>query len=105
MQYELNVKNFLLTGDSTFLDTAGDSATLLPAKIEQLKSLTADEPSQLSHIDSLASYVEQNSKVLQQAILVSKTNNFAGAAELILAEATTGLLTPHSVDHLSAECK
>jgi PAS domain S-box-containing protein len=53
MQYELNVKNFLLTGDSSFLVAAGDSAAGLPAKIRALKILTADNPGQQVRIDSL----------------------------------------------------
>jgi PAS domain S-box-containing protein len=60
LQYELNVKNFLLTGDSSFLVAAGDSAAGLPAKIQVLKALTADNPGQQGRIDSLALYIDRN---------------------------------------------
>jgi PAS domain S-box-containing protein len=102
VQYELNVKNFLLTGDSSFLDTAGDSAALMPAKIGQLRELIADDPiQQQQRVDSIAKYVFLNSQVLQHAILVSKTNNFAGAAELIIAGATTGY--SHSIQSIISQ--
>jgi PAS domain S-box-containing protein len=57
MQYELNVKNFQLTGDSVYLAVAGDSMRLLPARIAVLKALTADNPHQQSRLDSLSVFV------------------------------------------------
>jgi len=68
MQYELNVKNFLLTGDSSFLVAADDSATGLPAKIQALKILTADNPGQQLRVDSLALYIDRNRRLTERAI-------------------------------------
>jgi PAS domain S-box-containing protein len=53
MQYELNSKNFLLTHDSAFLDSAAHSLDLLPLAIDSLKRLTADDPDQQRWLDSL----------------------------------------------------
>ena len=53
VQYELNIKNYLLTGDSIFLQTAGDLVSLLPVKIDELKTLTVDNPVQQRQIPNL----------------------------------------------------
>ncbi len=53
MQYELNSKNFLLTHDSAFLDSATHSLSILPLAIDSLKRLTADNPDQQRWLDSL----------------------------------------------------
>lgn len=90
VQYELNVKNFLLTGDSTFLDKAGDSIHILPERIATLKMLTADEPQQQSRVDSIQLYVNLNREVLERAMQLSKRADFEGAAALISTEATKG---------------
>jgi PAS domain S-box-containing protein len=56
MQYELNSKNFLLTRDSAFLDSATHSLAILPLAIDSLKRLTADNPDQQRWLDSLGQY-------------------------------------------------
>ena len=90
VQYELDVRNFLLTGDSTFLDRAGDSVRLLPSKIATLKQLTADNPRQQVRIDSLSTYITRNRSILENAMILSRAGDFEEAAGLISSEATTG---------------
>jgi len=89
-QFEVNVKNFLLTGDSTFLDTAGHVAAQLPAAIDSLRVLIPDDPALRMRIDSLQFYVAGNRNVLESAMRLSKSGEFGGAAALINAEARTG---------------
>ena len=90
VQYELNVKNFLLTGDSIFLQTAGDLVSLLPVKIGELKTLTVDNPVQQLRIDSLSHYADKDRSTLQQAMRLRQSGNLEGATALIRAEATSG---------------
>src|SRR5258708_3613465 len=45
-QYELGVKNFLLTGDSVFLDLIHTLEPRLPGAVARLKTLTTDNPAQ-----------------------------------------------------------
>jgi PAS domain S-box-containing protein len=90
VQYELNVKNYLLTGDSVFLQTAGDMVSLLPVKIDELKVLTVDNPVQQLRIDSLSRYADKDRATLQQAMRLSQSGNSEGAAALVRAEATSG---------------
>ena len=89
-QFEIDVKNFLLTGDSSFLDTAGHTAALLPQKIDSLRSLIASDPGQRLRIDSLQYYVDGNRQIMERAMRLSKGGEFGGAAALINAEARTG---------------
>jgi PAS domain S-box-containing protein len=89
-QFELNVKNFLLTGDSSFLDTAGRIAKSLTHEIDSLSTLALADSDQRSRIDSLQYYVSGNRDVLERAMRLSKGGEFGGAAALINAEARTG---------------
>src|SRR5882672_7231687 len=58
-RYELSLKNFLLTGDSSFLDTPEAPPTLLQQKLSDLKKLTADNVPQQERIDSLLQYIDR----------------------------------------------
>ena len=89
-QFEVNVKNFLLTGDSSFLDTAGRVASRLPRAIDSLRFLVDEDSAQRGRIDSLQFYVSGNRVVLERAMRLSKGGEFGGAATLIGTEARSG---------------
>ena len=89
-QYELNVNNFLLTGDSTFLHIAGDSLAILPAEINKVKILTADNPVQQERIDSLTAFTSRNAATLKQIVHLGKAGSFNEPVELIRVNATLG---------------
>jgi PAS domain S-box-containing protein len=90
VQYELNVKNFLLTGDSSFLIKANDSLRFLPGKLDTLKRLTADNPHQQARIDSLLIYIARNRDMLEKAIYMSRPGHFGAPTDLLFNEATSG---------------
>lgn len=90
MQYELNVKNFLLTGDSVFLQIAGDSVANLPAEINLVKTLTADNPVQQIYIDSLMAYAGRNTATLDKIIREYRPGSFSGPVQLIAGDAKAG---------------
>lgn len=85
MQYELNTKNFLLTHDSVFLDSATHSRSILPFAIDSLKRLTADNPDQQRWLDSLRPYLHMNGVTLESAVLISPKQRAAASAGLISA--------------------
>jgi PAS domain S-box-containing protein len=106
MQYQLNVKNYLLTGSkrtpdgaadlgsdsvavghgsNNLLDTAGISSSL-----SALKTLTADNPGQQLRIDTLSWYTEKDRAVLAQAVQLKRSGRMAEMASLMAVEATTG---------------
>ena len=90
MQYQLNAKNFLLTGDSSFLRMAGDTLSVLPDEINALKTLAADNPVREAQVDSLLLFVARNSEVLEQAMRLSRGGDFEGTARVIGMEAKSG---------------
>lgn len=90
LRYELGVKNFLLTGDSSFLDSSHVISANLHQRLLDLKELTKDNAEQQDRIDALFGYVDKNSVLLDQAIHMSQGNDFAGAAQLIATSASVG---------------
>ncbi|HEV2478476.1 MAG TPA: ATP-binding protein [Puia sp.] len=89
-QYELNVKNFLLTGDSSFLRMAGDTLAVLPGEISSLKTLASDNPVHEVLIDSLLQFAGRNSEALREATVLSRAGDLEGTAKLIADEAKSG---------------
>src|SRR6185437_5344550 len=67
-QYELNAKNFLLTGDSGFLRAARNSIVVVPGAIDSVKRLTADNPVQQARIDSLRYYEQRSQENLDSIV-------------------------------------
>ncbi len=90
VQYELHVKNFLLTGDSTFLDKAGDSVGRIPVMIDSLRNLVADNPVQQMRTDTLRDFINKNRDALEQSMLLSRNGKIQAAAGLISTEAING---------------
>lgn len=89
-RYELNAKNFLLTGDSSFLRIAGDSLSILPSEIKTLKTLAADRPDHQRLIDSLFLFAVKNGETLETAMRLSREGNFEATARLIAVESKSG---------------
>lgn len=89
-QYELNVKNFLLTGDSAFLHIAGDSLAVLPAEISLVKALTADNSVQQTNIDSLIAIAGRNKTTMAEIVREYRAGSFTGPVGLIAGNAKTG---------------
>jgi len=90
IRYELNVKNFLLTGEPSFLDSVNGEAILLQARIRDLKELTHDNARQQQRIDSLILYIDKNRVLLNEAIGLSRGKDFQGAARLVAGGAAVG---------------
>jgi PAS domain S-box-containing protein len=89
-QYELNIKNYLLTGDSGFLRVAGDTLSALPGEIDSVRKLTADNANQQTRIDSLRLYSRRNTEALDSIVRLSKAGNFSGPVTFINTEAKEG---------------
>ncbi|HEY4063679.1 MAG TPA: ATP-binding protein [Puia sp.] len=89
-RYELGVKNFLLTGEGHFLDSAVGLEQRLREGVARLKTLTADNPEQVARIDLLQQQIEKNRDVLLTTARMSRGNNFGGVAELIATGSSIG---------------
>ena len=81
-QYELNVRNFLLTGDSSFLQTAGGIAPILLERIGAVRRLTADNPLQQRRIDSLSAADDHG--MMAQALRSHAAGDLRGMARSIV---------------------
>jgi len=90
LRYELRIKNFLLTGESSFLDSLDVLSSRLHQRLADLKLLTQEIPEQQSRIDALSTYIDRNKDLLDQAINMSRGNDIAGAARLIATSASVG---------------
>ena len=86
--YELAVKNYLLTGDSLFIDSLGMLDKRLHDRMAGLQQLTSDNPEQQVRIRSLYEALEKNRDLLGQTILLTRGHDFAGSARLIARSAT-----------------
>jgi len=90
LRYELGVKNYLLTGDSLFLDSLGALSGTLHQRLSDVKQLTRDNADQLGRIVALTVYIDKNIDLLDQAIHLSRSKDIAGAAMLIGTSASIG---------------
>ncbi|HEV9037623.1 MAG TPA: ATP-binding protein [Puia sp.] len=75
-RYQLNFKDFLITGDSDFLHAAGNFSPILLERIRAVKGLTADNPVQQRRFDSLIAITANDHgsrmQVLKEDELVSR---------------------------------
>jgi two-component system CheB/CheR fusion protein len=90
LRYELGVKNFLLTGDSTFLDSLNALSARLQLRLEDGKRLTSDNPGQLERMEALRRYIDKDRNLLDQAIRMTRGKDVAGSAKLIATSASFG---------------
>jgi len=82
-RYDLCIKNYLLTKDSVFLDSAERISVLLPERIGIVRDLTQDNPSQQMRLDSLYRYIYETRHMLERAIVMNR-NDIPGAAAVLI---------------------
>ncbi|MDO6432915.1 ATP-binding protein [Flavitalea sp. BT771] len=90
LRYELGVKNFLITGDSAFLDSLDVLSNRLQQRLAEGKQLIRDNPEQQERMETLYRYIDKNRDLLDQAIRMHRGNNVGGAAKLIASSASFG---------------
>jgi PAS domain S-box-containing protein len=103
LQYELGIKNFLITGNSKFLDSLDVLSSRLHARLTEIKVQTQDSPEQQQRIVPLALYVDRNRNLLDEAIRMSRNGNAAGAGQLIASSASFGY--SYQIERLVNELK
>jgi PAS domain S-box-containing protein len=87
-QYELNVRNFLLTGDNSLLQNAGKLANVFTERIRAIKGLTADNPVQQGRIDSLIAIATHDYELLTLALRSNVAGDRSGMARSALTGAS-----------------
>jgi len=90
LRHELVVKNFLLTGVSTSLDSSAGLTSRLHDRLANIKQLTSDNPLQQQRIDTLIQYTNANQALLDSAIFLSQRGDITGAGRMISKDAAAG---------------
>jgi PAS domain S-box-containing protein len=90
LRYELGVKNFLLTGITSSLDSSAQLTFRLHGRLADIKQLTSDNPDQQRRIDTLIQYATANRALLDSAILLSQHGDIIGAGRMINTGASAG---------------
>ncbi|HVW62929.1 MAG TPA: ATP-binding protein [Puia sp.] len=90
IRYELRVKNYLLTGEKSFLDSLDTISSRLHLRLAELKQLTQDNPDQQGRITVLTNYIDRNKDLLGKAVAMSRGDDIAGASRLIAASSSVG---------------
>ncbi|HVU57912.1 MAG TPA: ATP-binding protein [Puia sp.] len=90
LRYELGVKNFLLTGITSSLDSSVGLTSRLHRRLADIKQLTADNPDQQLRIDTLIQYAALNRASLDSAIHLSQRGDIVGAGRMITESTAAG---------------
>lgn len=97
-QYELNVRNFLLTGDSGLLHKAGKLSHVFTERIGAIRGMTADNPVQQRRIDSLNAISTNDYDLLTRALQLNAAGDRSGMTRSVV----TGAGGAHEEDLLLA---
>lgn len=98
---QAGTRGYLLTGDPVYLRPYSMATGQLPASLERVQALTADNPSQQARLDSLRRLVEQEFRILRP--LAETTNSLSQSALQTLLD--TDRQTLHQVRLLYARIK
>jgi signal transduction histidine kinase len=80
---QAGVRGYLLTGDTLYLLPYSLASGSLPASLQRLEELTADNSTQQARLDSLRALVEQEFKILRPLTDMSKSMNKAAMQTLL----------------------
>ena len=83
---ETGQRGYLLTGKDEYLQPYQDAAIVMDSKIRTLRSLTADNPTQQSKLDTLEPLVKAKMAELHQTIELRQQKGFEAAQRLVLTE-------------------
>ncbi len=90
MQYELSVKNFLLSGDSSSLLSSRRLFSLLHAGIDTLRKLTRDNLVQQVRLDSIWLTIGSNKEILDSAVALRLSGKRQAAGSLVVSREERG---------------
>ena len=80
---ETSTRGYTLTGDTAELAAFESAKRTVPASLARLRALTADNPVQQLHLDSLESYARQRLDLSDQIEEYRRDKGFAAARDLI----------------------
>jgi PAS domain S-box-containing protein len=77
-------RGFIITGQASYLEPYHAALAVLPPRLEQLRRLTADNPSQQANLAALDALIQQQSSVLNATVVARRTGGLDAAARLVL---------------------
>src|SRR5205823_9354319 len=80
---ESGQRGFLLTGDEIYLSNYTDDLQRLPAQLEKLKRLTADDPVQQQRLVRLQEEINQRIVTLNDVLNIARTQGVKAASHTI----------------------
>jgi PAS domain S-box-containing protein len=80
---ETGQRGFLVTGDKKYLEPYHQALALIPGALNQLTTLTQDDPAQADRLKHLAPLVSENLADLEQAIEIMQSRGIAAAADFV----------------------
>lgn len=83
---ETGQRGFLLTGAVSYLEPYTSALTSLPASLERLGRLTADNPQQQADLAALELLIKQKATELAATVEARKQRGFSAAARLVLTD-------------------
>jgi len=84
---ETGTRGFIITGDESFLEIQQSAVKRVPASLDNVRKLTADNANQQHRIDMLQSLVDQKLRQQKERIDVRRGAGFEAAAKLVAAGA------------------
>ena len=84
---ETGQRGFLITGDSSYLDPYERGTARIHNALEQIASLTPDNPTQIRHLSELRPSVDEELEELRETVAVRRTNGFEAAQRIVLTDA------------------
>src|SRR5437868_3668941 len=83
---ETGQRGYLITGLESYLEPYTAGISQVEEDRRNLSKLVIDNPKQSARVEALAPLIEEKLAELQQTILVRKTNDFAAAQSIVLAD-------------------
>jgi signal transduction histidine kinase len=90
---ETGQRGYLLTGDRRYLQPYTEGSRNAPAALDQLDTLTADDPTERATIAALGILVPRKLEELRKTVALSDQNDPAGALALVKGNAGNTLMT------------
>jgi PAS domain S-box-containing protein len=80
---ETGQRGFLITGDAAYLEPYERGTAGAHNAIEQIASLTADDPTRIRHLSELPAAVDEKLKELAETVAVRRANGFDAAQRIV----------------------
>ena len=80
---ETGQRGYLLTGDESYLSPYNDAHHLIPVRVDELRKLTANNPSQQARIANLQRLLRQKLAELAQTVALRRTSGAAPALDVV----------------------